>query len=276
VTERSGGSQITSLKNPVVQLARRLNRPAERAERDRFLIEGPASVQAAVDAGVPVDTLLATGQAARRHAGLLADAARGGAQVLEVTDRVMASIAPTVTPQGVIAIAPGLTRPIDALAADARLVCVLDRVADPGNLGTVLRAADAAGADALVTTAGSVHADSPKAVRAAAGSLFHVPVFDAVPWPRVHDACRERGLRLVGADAHAGVGPDDAGLDGPVALVLGSEAHGLADEVRADCDELVHLPVHGRAESLNLAAAAAILLYEIARRHHGLARGEDR
>ena len=268
MAERSGGSQITSLKNPVVQLARRLTRPAERAEHDRFLIEGPNSVQAAVDAGVPVDTLLATGQAASRHARLLADAARRGAQVLEVTDQVMASIAPTVTPQGMVAIAPGLTRPIEGLPTDARLICVLDRVADPGNLGTVLRAADAAGADALVTTAGSVHADSPKAVRAAAGSLFHLPVFDAVPWPQVRDACRARGLRLVGADAHAGVGPDGAGLDGPVALVFGSEAHGLSEAARADCDGLVRLPVYGRAESLNLAAAAAVLLYEVARRHH--------
>jgi TrmH family RNA methyltransferase len=268
VAERSGGSQITSLKNPVVQLARRLTRPAERAEHDRFLIEGPNSVQAAVDAGVPVDTLLATRPAARRHAGLLAAAAQHGAQVLEVTDQVMASIAPTVTPQGVVAIAPGVTRPIERLAEAARLVCVLDRVADPGNLGTVLRAADAAGADALVTTAGSVHADSPKAVRAAAGSLFHLPVFDGVPWSQARDACRARGLRLVGADAHAGAGPDAAGLAGPVALVFGSEAHGLPDETRADCDELVRLPVYGRAESLNLAAAAAILLYEVARRHH--------
>ena len=273
MAQRSGGSQISSVKHPVVQLARRLSRPAERAEHDRFLIEGPNSVQAALDAGVDVDTLLSTGAAARRHAGLLAAAASAGTRVLQVTDQVMASIAPTVTPQGVVAIAPGVTRPLERLPAGASFVCVLDGVADPGNLGTVLRAADAAGADALVTTAGSVHADSPKAVRAAAGSLFHLPVFDAVPWPVARDACRAAGLRLVGADAHAGVGLDAAGLDGPVALVLGSETHGLSSAAKADCDQLVSLPVYGRAESLNLAAAAAILLYEVARRHRDKGAG---
>jgi TrmH family RNA methyltransferase len=264
---RSGGSHITSLKNPVVQLARRLDRPAGRAEHDRFLIEGVRCVAAAVDAALPLDSLLVTETAALRHAALIGRAADvSGAELLRVSDQVMAAVSSTVTPQGIVAVAPTVAVPVDRLPAAPDLVCVLDRIADPGNVGTVLRAADAAGAGAVITTAGSAHVESPKAVRAAAGSLFHLPVAARVPWPAARDACRARGLTLIGADAHAAATVDDAVWDRPCALVLGSEGHGLSDEAKADCDQLVRLPVYGRAESLNLAAAAAILLYEAARR----------
>jgi RNA methyltransferase, TrmH family len=143
---------------------------------------------------------------------------------------------------------------------------VLAEVRDPGNAGTVLRAADAFGADAVVTTRGSVDLQSPKATRAAAGSLFHLPVVAGAPWPALRAALRERGLRLVGADPHAAATVDQAPLADPVALVLGNEAHGLPAEVAADLDLVVRVPLAGRAESLNLAAAAAVLLYETARR----------
>jgi TrmH family RNA methyltransferase len=226
-------------------------------------------VGAALAAGAEVHTFLVTPAAAERHGDLVAATRSRGAEVLTVADRVMAALASTVTPQGVVALTAGVARPIAELPAHPRLVCVLDQVADPGNVGTVLRTADAAGADALVTTAGSARLESPKAVRASAGSLFHLPVFDGVPWPQVRAACADRGLTLVGADAHAPVTVDQAPLAQPCALVLGSEAHGLSDQVRRDCDRLVRLPVDGRAESLNLASAAAILLYEAARQARG-------
>ena len=161
---------------------------------------------------------------------------------------------------------PSVVGGVGALPPTTRLVCVLAEVRDPGNAGTVLRSADAFGADALATTRGSVDLESPKAVRAAAGSLFHLPVAAGVPWPELRDALRARGLLLLGADPHAADTVDDAPLERPCALLLGNEAHGLPAPVRADADRLVRLPIHGRAESLNLAAAAAVLLYETARR----------
>jgi TrmH family RNA methyltransferase len=262
---RSGGSQITSLRNPVVQAARRLARPASRPA-GRFLVEGARGVRAAVDARAPLESLLVTAAARARHGALVTAAASLGARVLEVSDPVMAGLADTPAPQGLVAVARSVTRPLAALPPAPELVCVLDQVRDPGNAGTVLRAADAAGADALITTAGSVRMEHPKVARAAAGSLFHLPVVDGRPWPEVAAACRERGLVLLGADARADVGADQAPLEAPCALVLGNEAHGLGARVRAGCDLLVSLPMHGRAESLNLAAAAAVLLYEAARR----------
>jgi TrmH family RNA methyltransferase len=264
---------ITSARNPAGAAARRLAAPRARAEQGRFLLEGVRGIRAALDAGAPVEVLLATPAATARHPDLVA-AAEAGARVLEVAEPVLAGLAQTVTPQGLVAVVGSVNGGLDALPAAPRLVCVLAEVRDPGNAGTVLRAADAFGADALATTAGSVDLESPKAARASAGSLFHLPVVAGVPWPRLAGALAGRGLALVGADPHAADEVDRAPLDRPVALVLGNEARGLPEEVRADLDHLVRLPAWGRAESLNLAAAAAVLLYETARRQRAASSRE--
>jgi TrmH family RNA methyltransferase len=259
---------ITSPSNPAVRAARKLARPSSRARAGgRFLLEGPEGIRSALEAGHVPETLLATERAAARHAGLVNLARQRGAQVNLVAEPVLSALAATTTPQGLVAVLPTVARPLEALPASPRLVCVLAEVRDPGNLGTVLRAADAFGADAVVTTAGSVDPQSPKAARAAAGSLFHLPVVAGAPWPALRTALRGRGLRLVGADPHAATTLDRAPLDEPVALVLGNEAHGLPAQVAADLDLVVRVPLAGRAESLNLAAAAAVLLYEATRRH---------
>ena len=259
---------ITSPSNPAVRAARKLARPSSRARAGgRFLLEGPEGIRSALDAGHVPDSLLATERAAARHAGLVNLARQRGAQVALVAEPVLSALAATTTPQGLVAVLPSVVRPLEALPASPRLVCVLAEVRDPGNAGTVLRAADAFGADAVITTRGSVDLQSPKAARAAAGSLFHLPVVAGVPWPALRAALRQRGLRLVGADAHAAATVDRPPLDEPVALVLGNEAHGLPAQVAADLDLIVRIPLAGRAESLNLAAAAAVLLYEASRRH---------
>ena len=258
---------ITSPSNPAVRAARKLARSPMRARMGgQFLLEGPEGIREALAAGhVPV-TVLATERAAARHGGVLNTARAAGSRVLLVAEPLLAGLAHTATPQGLVAVLPSVLRPLEALPPFPRLVCVLAEVRDPGNAGTVLRAADAFGADAVVTTAGSVDPESPKAVRAAAGSLFHRPVVAGVPWPALSAALRDRGLRLVGADPHAPGTLGQAPLDEPVALVLGNEAHGLPAEVERDLDLVVRVPLAGRAESLNLAAAAAVLLYEATRR----------
>jgi TrmH family RNA methyltransferase len=258
---------ITSAKNPAVLAARKLARQRRaRAADGRFLVEGALAIEAALDAGQVPAALLATEAASARHGGLLARARRAGAAVTVVAPGLLDGIAQTVTPQGLVAVLERVTRPLDSLPANPRLVCVLAEVRDPGNAGAVLRAADAFGADALATTAGSVDLEGPKAVRAAAGSLFHLPVIADAPWPELATQLRRRGLLLIGADPHATATVDDAPLERPCALVFGNEAHGLGDELRSSLDLTVRLPHHGHAESLNLAAAAAVLLYETAQR----------
>lgn len=193
----------------------------------------------------------------------LADAA--GVRVSPVTPRAAEGLSETVTPQGVVAVCDLLTVPVaEALAGSPRLVAVLAGVADPGNAGTVIRVADAAGADAVVLAGHAVDPHNGKCVRASTGSLFHLPVARDADVGAVLARCRAAGLRLVAADGHATDDLDAADLAGPTAWVFGSEAHGLPAELLASVDHTVRVPIYGTAESLNLATAAAVCLYATA------------
>jgi TrmH family RNA methyltransferase len=195
-----------------------------------------------------------------------------GVPVVEVTAAVLAALAETVAPQGVVGVGRLVDVPLaQALAGQPRLVAVLHEVADPGNAGTVLRTADAAGADAVVLTAGSVDPHNGKCVRATAGSLWHLPVCAGPDLDDVLTAARAAGLQVL---ATSGAGEDDLDdllddglLAAPTAWLFGNEAAGLPDEALHAADRRVRVPVHGRAESLNLASAAAVCLYASARAH---------
>ncbi|MFD3452152.1 TrmH family RNA methyltransferase [Streptomyces sp. NPDC058691] len=261
------GPELTSLRSPRVVAARRLAKRSFRGKERRFLAEGPQAVREALAHLVEV---YVTPEAAERHAGIVAAARAAGVPVLTATEEVVADMSDTVTPQGVIGLCRFLDTPFeDILRAGPRLVAVLAHVRDPGNAGTVLRCADAAGADAVVLTDASVDLYNPKAVRASVGSLFHLPVAVGVPMETVVDGLRGAGVRLLAADG-AGERDLDAELDegtmgGPTAWIFGNEAWGLPEETRALADEVVRVPIHGRAESLNLATAAAVCLYASAR-----------
>ncbi len=223
-------------------------------------MEGPNAVAEA--AGHLVE-LFATEEAAERHADLLATAPR----VHLVTGDVMSALAQTVTPQGLVGVATTLDVPLaDVLADRPRLVAVLAHARDPGNAGTILRTADAAGADAVVFPDESVDPYNPKCVRSSAGSLFHLPVVDGGDVAGIVAALRDRGLRVLATTADAGTDLDAADLAGPTAWLFGNEAWGLPPDLLDLADERVRVPIYGRAESLNLATAAAVCLYASARK----------
>lgn len=265
---------ITSTANPAVKAARKLVRRHGRARAgDTFLVEGP---QAVAEAGTFLRQLFVTSAAAETHAALVAQATAAGADVVTVSDEVLSELAATVTTQGLVGVAAMPAPALDAVVADARLLVVLHQVRDPGNAGTAIRTADAAGADGVVFTSGSVDAHNPKAVRSSAGSLFHLPVVGDVPFSEVVAECRAGGMRVVAAAGDADVVYTDVDLSGPVALVFGNEAHGLQAAVRAASDDVVRIPLSssvrsgftGTAESLNLAATVAVLAFECARQQH--------
>ncbi|GAA4766446.1 RNA methyltransferase [Actinomycetospora chibensis] len=219
-----------------------------------------------------VHDLFLTDAVADRHPELGERAEAAGVRVARVTDKAAAALSDTVTPQGVAAVCSTVTVGLsEALAGDPRLVTVLVGVADPGNAGTVVRTSDAAGADAVVLAGEAVDPHNGKCVRASMGSLFHVPVAAHRDVDEVLDALRARGLTVL---ATAGDGDTvlDATADdllaGPTAWLFGSEAHGLDDATARRADRRVRVPIHGRAESLNLATAAAVCLYASARVHH--------
>jgi TrmH family RNA methyltransferase len=214
-----------------------------------------------------VHELFVTVDFAARDTGLVSAAAERGVPVSTVTDRALAGLADTVTPQGVVAVCALVDRPLtDVLAGAPQLVAVLVGVSDPGNAGTVIRVADAAGADAVVLAGDAVDPHNGKCVRASTGSVFHVPIARA-PVAEVLDACRAAGLRLIAADGYAKAELTPATTTGPTAWLFGSEAHGLPEEVKSAADESLRVPIYGKAESLNLATAATVCLYATAWRH---------
>ncbi|MFZ5870207.1 MAG: TrmH family RNA methyltransferase [Actinomycetota bacterium] len=282
MSERPAPPVLSNPRSERVRAARRLAGRSARQRAGAFLAEGPQAVREAVAGHAPsrpgaVRELFVTPDGAARHPQIVAAAQEAGVPVRRCTEEVLADLADTQAPQGLVAVCDLVGVPLaTALDPAPRLVAVLAHVRDPGNAGTVLRSADAAGADAVVITDSSVDVHNPKAVRATAGSLFHLDVVSGVPLADAVTALREAGCAVLAADGAGDVDLDDladaaetgAGpLTGPVAWVFGNEAWGLAEDDRALADAVVRVPVHGRAESLNLATAAAVCLYATARAH---------
>ncbi len=172
----------------------------------------------------------------------------------------------SVNPAGVVALCRFVDVPVAEALAGARLVAICADVRDPGNAGTVIRCADAAGADAVVLAGSSVDLYNSKTIRASVGSAFHLPVAVEPSAETAVGAAREAGLTVLAADGAGEVGLYDADLTGPTAWLFGNEARGLPPELAQLADHRVAIPIHGRAESLNLSTAAALCLYESGRR----------
>jgi TrmH family RNA methyltransferase len=273
-----GTPEYTSVRLPRLKAARRLTKRALRQRARAFLVEGPQAVTEAFRSGAPVTELFVTAEARARHEDLVTAMARAGIPVHTVSGEVMAELAQTVTPQGLLAVCGFVDVPLEqAIAAVApgaaggrspRLVTLLACVRDPGNAGTVLRTADAAGAQAVIFSDASVDPYNGKCVRASAGSLFHLPLVTGVPLDTAVSALRGAGLRILAADARGGRTLDEltpAELAAPTAWIFGNEAWGMPAALLALADESVAVPIYGRAESLNLATAAAVCLYACAR-----------
>lgn len=232
---------------------------SERHDAGCFVIEGPTSTAEAVGAGIVCRT-----QFVPHESGA---AVEGAGEVVTLADGVIERVGSTKRPQAPLTIAE--MPPHDAAGlGTATFVVVLDRVADPGNLGTVIRSAEAAGADAVAVTPGSVDPFNPKVVRSSAGAIFHIPVVEATL-----DDVASFGLDLIGTSSHDAerrtVSPHtDADLTGRIAIVLGNEAAGLPDEWDDDVGPIpqwITIPHRGRSESLNVAMAATVLVFEAAR-----------
>ena len=253
-----------------VKSARRLARRVSRADARLFLAEGPQAVREALALDGTVVEVFAEPALADEHADLEAAARRGSVPWHPVDDTALAALAGTVSPQGVVAVCRFLDRPLDELLAAVHdLLVICADVRDPGNAGTVIRCADAAGADGVVLAGHSVDAYNGKTVRASAGSLFHLPLAAAPDTADVIDRARGRRLSVLAAAGDGEIDLDDALDDGllsrPTAWLFGNEAWGLPAEIAALADHRVRIPIHGRAESLNLATAAAVCLYSSAR-----------
>lgn len=254
-------------RSPRVRAVAKLTKRSARQETGLFLLEGPQAAREAL--AYRPDTLVeifATPTAMERHQDVRDGARDAGLEVVFTTEAVLDAMADTVTPQGIVAVArQSPTSLKDVFADTPRLIAICEEVRDPGNLGTIIRAADAAGADAVVLTGRTVDPYNPKVVRATTGSLFHLPVAVGADLAAVVERAHAAGMRVIAAD----VGGADflsgrALLAEPTAWLFGNEARGLEEEARGLADLSLRLPIYGRAESLNLATAASVCLYETA------------
>ena len=238
-----------------------------RSETGLFLLEGPQAVSEAL-AYRPelLVELFVTPTALDRYPDIARGAKAAELEVEFVTEQVLDAMADTVTPQGIIAVCRQFPTSLkDILGGEPRLIAILEEVRDPGNAGTIIRAADSAGADAVILTGRSVDLYNPKVVRATTGSLFHVPVAIMPELDAVLERVRAAGLQVLAADIK---GEDllsaRASLATPTAWLFGNEARGLSDEQLALADRSITVPIYGKAESMNLATAASVCLYESA------------
>lgn len=281
---------LTNTGSDRVRSVRALSRRAVREREHLFLAEGPQAVGEAV-AHRPdtVRDLYFEAQEDPRQVGLLDAAQAAGLSIREVSHEVIVAMSDVVAPQSVVAVCRPVDVPLDTvLDARPRLLVILTNVRDPGNAGTVIRSADAAGADAVLLSDSSVDIYNPKVVRSTAGSLFHLPIVTGAPIAVLLDRVRGAGLALLAADGSGdtilgdpdrdpdkdlgkdlgkdpGKDPDKAlDLARPHAWVMGNEAWGLEPAVREACDTVVRVPIYGKAESLNLAMAAILCLYQSA------------
>ncbi|MCK2032174.1 RNA methyltransferase [Microbacterium sp. KSW4-4] len=256
-------------RSPRVRAVAKLTKRSARTETGLFLLEGPQSVREALTyRPEAIVELFATPHGWEKHADIRAAAAEADVDVEYVSEDVLHAMADTVTPQGLVAVVRQTPTSVrDIFDAAPRLVAICEEVRDPGNLGTIIRAADAAGADAVVLTGRTVDPYNPKVVRATTGSLFHLPVSVGGELDEVVRRAHGAGLQILAADVK---GDDllaaraDGVLGEPTAWLFGNEARGLEDEALTQADRVLRLPIFGRAESLNLATAASVCLYESA------------
>lgn len=254
-------------RSPRVRAVAKLARKSERIETGLFLLEGPQSVAEALSFRPDLfEELFVTPTAWEKFPAIAKAAKAEDIEVLFVSEQVLDSMADTVTPQGFVAsVRQFATAVKDIFAAESRLIAILEEVRDPGNAGTIIRAADAAGADAVIFSGRTVDLYNPKVVRASTGSLFHLPIAVGVNLGDVVQRTRAAGMQVFAADISGLDLPEvRLRLSAPTAWLFGNEAAGLAVEKLALADLVVKVPIYGNAESLNLASAASICLYESA------------
>jgi len=263
---------ITSTHNPRIVEARKLDQRKQRREQGRFPVEGLQLLHMALDGGArPIEVFYCEEQFDGPEAPALLERFRAaGAHLLAVSPHVMQALSERDAPQGLVATFALFETPLDEIRlAGNELVVVLDRLQDPGNMGTLIRTADAAGAAAVILIEPCVDPFDIKTVRGSMGSLFNVPLVHTTDVPGLFDRLRRSGLRRVGADARLGEAYGQGLLQGGVALVLGNEARGLSEDVRRHVDAWARLPIAGKAESLNVAVAGGVLMYEWLRANWG-------
>lgn len=259
---------LTSTQNPLVKQIRKLQSARERREARLFLLEGTHPLQEACAVNYPLMTLCCTETWQTHHPELWSLVAGVSDRVELVSDEVMKAIATTVNPDGVIAIAPRLALPTPAIPAD--LTIVLSTIQDPGNLGTMIRTAAGVGANGLWVSHDSVDLDHPKVLRASAGQWFRLAMGVSDNLVELVTKYKQQGVQVISTTSHTETSYWDVDFRSPTLILLGNEGAGLSAELAKLADMQVKIPMEAAVESLNVATAAALILYEVRRQRRSL------
>ena len=254
---------LTSTKNPRIIHIRKLQNNARLRRRERaFIAEGVRLVEEAFKAGWYPSTLLYTEDLPNRGMEIIHNYKTLGVEVLPVSSHVMQGASDTQTPQGILALLP---MPDPSIPDSLDFTVILDRLRDPGNMGTILRTALAAGVDAVILTPGTVDPFSPKVVRAAMGAHFNLPLLQ-LAWDDIASLVRSKNLSCFLADSTSGQSFDQPKYTSPLTIIIGGEADGAGVESLELSPQRIHIPMVGKVESLNAASAAAVLIFEVVRK----------
>lgn len=257
--------EITGVNNPQVKAATELKQKKYRTKAGLFLAEGLRTVEESIEAS-QVESIFYTPFDDERTRKALETAASKGIKLFCVNEAVMKKISDTETPQGIIAVCNMTHLSLEKLLSQGKMLLVLDRVQDPGNIGTMLRTADAAGVGGLVLLNGCADVYAPKTVRASMGSLFHLPVLQGLEEQAFIDTAKDYGYELLVTCLEGADSLYKADLSGRIAFVMGNEANGVSNNLLKAADKKVFIPMQGKAESLNVAMAAGVVMFEALRR----------
>jgi len=251
---------ITSLQNPKIKRVRLLNSQSKSRKKQRaFVLEGIRLLEESLKAGFAPELVLYSKDLDHRGKELVNQFQDRGVQIEITTPEIFEAVSDTMSPQGILGVFPFISL---SFPPQADFILIADEIRDPGNLGTLMRSAAAAGADALIITPGSVDPYSPKVTRSAMGAHFQLPIKSA-SWSEIRDLTQ--GMQCLLADMNEGISIWDANLADPAAIILGGEARGAGKEARQLADQTIHIPIETGTESLNAASAGAVLLFEVRR-----------
>ena len=260
-------TQITSASNPKIKEALDIKNKRSKYKHTAFIIEGPHLVEMALASGNKISTAFFTDSFRAKKDGqkILREIGKKTDEIFEVTEQIMRKLADTEAPQGIIATASYAEKNLEEIRfKSVPLIVAVDGVQEPGNLGTIIRTSDAAGADAVIILKGTCDVFMQKTIRATAGSIFNIPII-YTGTDKFLDWLKSNGIMLLATALDSGKSIFDTGLKKPAAFVFGNEAHGVSSEIKRKADLLLKIPIYGKAESLNVSASVAVCLYETLR-----------
>jgi len=255
---------ITSGQNPVIKEIKALKKRKYREERKLYFVEGLRFVAQAVEESRKIEKLLISEEfyISEKAKTLLMEVKQCDCECFVLSNALFDEISETENPQGVLAVMKAESHAFDAQAVKNGFLVILDSIQDPGNLGTIIRTADAAGADGIIVSKGSADVYNPKVLRSTMGSIFHIPIYISDNIGDTIALLKTNGMKVYAAHLEGTLNYFDADLRGSAAVIIGNEASGISDMAAGCADGLLKIPMAGRAESLNASIAAGIIIYE--------------